>query len=359
MAAAAQQAQTPARAPATPPQRAPTHSHAHASTSGSGSGTIEAQANRGPPPVDAPKSNGLATPIQTPARAQHPAPPRAPLPRAFATSPLARIPSAPERSVSFAKVMPASARASSADAADQAMRHTDEGNGRGNDEDDDPFPLSTQDDAFLATVDLGEGDLGRPIDFDEGVVGVSMMDSSVLEPELDSAERSPVALPQPEPQVRDRVGSGPSAGSSSGGPSKMNTRNDAQAQPAAKPLSTSALQEIASGGQPQPPSRSPNSASASASTSSTSSTRAGPPARTSMGGFRIPPAMVRIIFVLDHNRASLTATPCLYARFSAPSISFIVSASRDRLCSTPQRLSYQHACERRRAPRRPPDRRTR
>ena len=199
--------------------------------------------------------------------------------------------SAPERSVSFAKLMP---RANSADSADQTTRHTDEGNGQGNVEDDDPFPLSTQDDAFLATVDLGEGDLGRPIDFDEGMGGVSMMDTSVLEPELDSAERSPVALPRSEPQLRDRVGSGPSAGSPSGGPSKMNTRNDGQAQPAAKPPSTSANVEpkaSTSGGQPQPRSGPPNTASASA--SSTLSTRAGPSARPSMGGFHLPPAMVR------------------------------------------------------------------
>ena len=280
------QAQTPGRAPVTPPQpeRAPTHSHVHASTSGStsGSGTIEAR----PPPVEAPKPNALATPIQTPVRAQRPPLPRAPPPRPLATSPLARIPSAPERSVSFAESMPVLARASSADSADHAMHDT---NGQGNDEDEDAFPLSTQDGAFLAAVDLGEGDLGRPIDFDEGMGGVSMMDTSALEPEL------PVALPLPEPQTRDRAGSGSSAGSSSGGPCKTNARNDAQGQPAAKPPSTSANAEpkaSGSGGQPQPRSGPPNTASAS--TSSTSSTRAGPSVRTSMGGFHFPPGMVRL-----------------------------------------------------------------
>ena len=66
--------------------------------------------------------------------------------------------------------------------------HTDEGDDRGNDEDDDALPLTTQDDACLATVDLGEGNPGRPIDFDEGMGGVSIMVTSVVEPELHSTE---------------------------------------------------------------------------------------------------------------------------------------------------------------------------
>ena len=155
--------------------------------------------------------------------------------------------------------------------------HTDEGEDRGNDEDDDAFPLTTQDDARPATVDLGEGNPGRPIDFDEGMGGMSIMVTPVAEPELDSTERSPVALPQPEHQVRGRAGSEPSAGSSSGGPSKVNTRNDAQAQPAAGP---------------------PNTASAS-STPSTLSTRAGPLARTLI---HLPPGMVRPFSNMVTNR---------------------------------------------------------
>ena len=80
-------------------------------------------------------------------------------------------------------------RAGSADTADQDMDDTVQINGEGNDEDEDVFRLSTQDDAFLATVDLGEGDLGRPIDFEEGMSGVSVMDTSVLEPGRDVAEQ--------------------------------------------------------------------------------------------------------------------------------------------------------------------------
>lgn len=309
-AAAAQQAQAqaPARALATPPHRAPAHPHAHALTSGSGSDTTGAPANRGPPSVDVPKRSGLATPIQTPAQALRPPPPQAPPPRAIATSPLARIRSAPERSVSFTEPMPT--RADSADAVGQDMDDALQGyggGGRRNDEneDEDPFPLSTQDDAFLATVDLGEGDLGRPIDFEEGMGGVSMMDAAVFEPGPEYA-----APPQPQPQVRDRAGSGTNAVSLSGGVPKTSTRNEVQAQPAARlPLSTSGNGNAnadhnasARGGQPRPQSRSgpPNTAS-----TSTSSTRPGPPAQdvkrthptmTSMGGFHIPPGMVPLSF---------------------------------------------------------------
>ena len=282
--AAAAQAQTPTRAPATPPQRA--------STSGSGSGTIEASpANRGPPPAEAPEANGLVTPIQTPTRAQRPPPPpRGPAPRAVATSPLARMTSAPERSVSFVEPTSMPARAASADGADQMTHDVDPANHQGNDndDDDDAFPLSTQDDAFFATVDLGEGDFGRPIDFDEGMGGVSMMDASKLEPELDSAERSPAVLPQPQPQVRDRTGSGSSAGSSSSGPGKVNMRNEAPpARPSPSITGHAEPNASASGRQPQNRSGIPN-------TGSTSSTRAARPPMTSVGGFNYPSGMVRL-----------------------------------------------------------------
>ncbi|KAG6377568.1 hypothetical protein JVT61DRAFT_15384 [Boletus reticuloceps] len=280
MAAAAQQARahTPARAPPV--------------------GTIESPANRGPPPIDdAPKANGLATPVQTPARGQRPPPPQAPPPRVVATSPLARMTSAPERSVSFAEPVSMPARAGSADAADQTMQHNDQATGLADDEYEDAFPLSTQDGAFLATVDLGEGDLGRPIDFDEGMGGVSIMDASEIEPELDSAERSPVVLPQPQPRVRDRTGSGSSAGSSSSGLAKTNM----QAEPAARlSLSTSVNAHpnaSTSGGQPRPRDGPSDIASASA---STSSARAEAPAHeaqpprptmTSMGVSHFPSGM--------------------------------------------------------------------
>ncbi|KAG8216726.1 Rad52/22 family double-strand break repair protein-domain-containing protein [Butyriboletus roseoflavus] len=256
MAAAAQQAQASAHTLATPPHRAPTHSHTRASTSGSG--TNDATANRSL--VDAPKPSGLTTPIQT-VQAPTPPPPRAS--RDIAACSDAQCPGAQR----------------SADAADQDMDDTAQG--EGDEEDEDAFRLSTQDGAFLATVDLGEGDLGRPIDFEEGIggVGVGVMDALVLELGPDSAGQSPAVVPpQPQPQP----------------------------QPAAKPpLSTWGSTDpnvSASGGQPRPQPRSgpPITASASTSTSSTSSTRSGPPAQdvkrphpamSSMGGFHFTPGM--------------------------------------------------------------------
>ena len=344
MASAAQQApaQTPTRVLATPPQRASTP----------GSGTIEAPTNRVPPSVDTPKPSGLATPIQTPARVQRPPPPvpRAPPPRAVATSPLARAPSAPERGVSFAKPMPMQARASSADAADQVTNDTNQGHVQGNEESEseDAFPLSTQDDAFFATVDLGEGDLGRPIDFDEGIGGVSVMDESVFEPELDSVERSSVAPPQPQHQVRDGARCGSSAGSSSGAPPKMNERNPTSANP----------EPHASGSGVHPHLRSGPSHAASASMSM-SSTRAGPSMRTSVGGPHFSPGMVCLIFPRVWPRIPDCILPiCVISvLLDFTLLLLIVSAGRNRPCNTPQSLSPLPVSGRRRAPPRA-DRRT-
>ena len=53
------------------------------------------------------------------------------------------------------------------------------------------YGLNSEDDAFLAAVDLGDGDLGRPIDFEEGIGGVSVMDDSSLDQE--QSTRSAVA----------------------------------------------------------------------------------------------------------------------------------------------------------------------
>lgn len=287
MAAAQQpQAQIPARAIATPPHGAPSRPHAH--TTASGSSAMNAPVNRAPS-VGVPKTSGLVTPIQTPMQAQRPPPPQPPA----ATSPLSRMRSAPERSVPCAEPAPAPARAGSVDAVNQDIISDGQANGQSVDEDEDPFPLSTQDDAFLATVDLGEGDLGRPIDFDEGVGGVSVMDASV--PEQDS--ESSGVLPLPEYQVCGRAGNESSAGSSSGAPSKTGVWNKARVQPAAKPPSGSSAQ-----GQPQ--SRGgPSNSTASTSTPSMSSMQPPPqdvkrPVATSMGGFHFLPGMVRLSPVL-------------------------------------------------------------
>ncbi|KAL4079528.1 hypothetical protein J3A83DRAFT_1116193 [Scleroderma citrinum] len=53
------------------------------------------------------------------------------------------------------------------------------------------YGLNSEDDAFLAAIDLGEGDLGRPIDFDEGFGDVSMMDDSSVDHEQGDIAKSP------------------------------------------------------------------------------------------------------------------------------------------------------------------------
>ena len=273
------QAQTPARV--APVQGAPPRPHAP-TTPGLGSNAIGA--NRGLSSVDTPKPNGLVTPIQTPMLAQRPPPPRAPSPRVVATLPLARTRNTPELNVSFAEPIPVDvpAGAESTDATDDASQ--------GNDQvvdDDDGFPLSTQEGVFFATVDLGDGDLGRPIDFDEGISSVNMMETSVL-------EQGPEPRPLHQHQVRDRAMSGLSVGSTSGGPSHTSMRNEPRVQ-SAKPLSGRGVQ-----GQPQPR-HAPLMGAGSASTSSTSTACTEPmaqdmmrPTASSTGGFHHPSGTVCI-----------------------------------------------------------------
>ncbi|KAJ7855752.1 hypothetical protein B0H14DRAFT_3645297 [Mycena olivaceomarginata] len=65
---------------------------------------------------------------------------------------------------------------------------------------DDSFGFFSDDDAFLACVDMGEGDLGQPIDFEEGASSVSVGDE-------EKAVEAARSLPQPEAKpVEDRYG---------------------------------------------------------------------------------------------------------------------------------------------------------
>ncbi|KAJ7108758.1 hypothetical protein C8R44DRAFT_296740 [Mycena epipterygia] len=66
---------------------------------------------------------------------------------------------------------------------------------------DDSFGFFSDDDAFLACVDMGEGDLGQPIDFEEGTGSSSTVSTAAEE------EKAPVAAPQPEVKPQeDRYG---------------------------------------------------------------------------------------------------------------------------------------------------------
>lgn len=213
-----------------------------ASTPASGSGTVETPANRGPSHTNVTKPNALATPTQTPVRVQRPPPPRAPPTRPVVSSPLARIPSAPERNVSVPGPMPP--RASSVDRADQPIQNVGQASANVStfEDYDDEFPLNTQD-VLMATMDFDE--LERLIDYDEGVGGVSIseLDAGL---ELDSADLSTAVVPLSEPQVHDRAASGSSVGSSLSGPSKAQPRDGTPSSVSASTSNTAARPRLPS-----------------------------------------------------------------------------------------------------------------
>ncbi|KAJ7196478.1 RAD52 DNA repair protein [Mycena pura] len=70
-------------------------------------------------------------------------------------------------------------------------------------EDAEDFGFFSDDDAFLSTVDLGEGDLGQPIDFEEGTGCIS---TSIQEES--APESAPVSLPQVAPTTNGRTAQG-------------------------------------------------------------------------------------------------------------------------------------------------------
>ncbi|KAI6168404.1 hypothetical protein EDD17DRAFT_1527392 [Pisolithus thermaeus] len=72
------------------------------------------------------------------------------------------------------------------------------------------YGLSPDDDAFLATVDLGDCDLGRPIDFEEGLGGVSTMDDSMIDQRQVFVDKSPIVR---HARVHGRSMDGPSVSS--------------------------------------------------------------------------------------------------------------------------------------------------
>ncbi|KAF8842441.1 hypothetical protein BDN67DRAFT_965772 [Paxillus ammoniavirescens] len=187
------------QSPSTPTHKDP----ARASTSRSR--TTDTPPNRGPQSLGVQKLAGLNTPIQTPSgrpsiqsHAQY---------RQTERHPLAREPPT-ERKVSFADVPP---QANAAD--DYQVDLPGVGDG------EDSFHINSEDDAFLAAVDLGEGDLGRPIDFEEGLGSVDTLNDSMIEGEQaeirsNVAAQSPIIRPAPA-QVHGRASSGSSSGGSS------------------------------------------------------------------------------------------------------------------------------------------------
>lgn len=208
---------------------------------------------------------------------------------------------------------------------------------------DESFSFS-DDDAFLAQVDLGEADMGRPIDYEEGTGDVSNLSVSDLSVEHTGAGREDMGPPPVEAkhgqnmrhlQAQQR----PSASTSDASTSTSNTANPNQIAPhphtgnnqsSASTLNTPTNTSVSgsrTGAAPIPqPARQP--ASNAYGSAPSNQNRAGPgprpphnqnmnpprttvvpasgagassgatkkPAMSSVGGFNFPPGMVRVCF---------------------------------------------------------------
>jgi DNA repair and recombination protein RAD52 len=275
------------QSPSTPTHKDP------ARTSTSGSRTTDTPPNRGPQSLGVQKLAGLNTPIQTP-------PGRPPIQshaqyRQAERHPIAREPPT-ERKVSFAGVPH---QANAADDSQADLPGVGVGDG------EDSFHINSEDDAFLAAVDLGEGDLGRPIDFEEGLGSVDTLNDSMIGGEQEEmrsnvAAQSPIIQPAPA-QAHGRASSGPSSGGSSD--SHRGVGRGVSLANAWNGLQSNARSSNSSTGQHTPQFR--NGQVNSVSTSSTVavslsvSSAAGPSAQDtkrsggmSMGGLNLPPGMV-------------------------------------------------------------------
>lgn len=226
-----------------------------------------------------PPKTGLNTPAQTPAHsAPHQRPPQASTSGADFRQPAPKQPAQPgqsEKRVSFLEQQILEAQASMAKtpsppspppipkAAPQAVPQASP-------LDDESFGMNSDDDAFFATVDLGE-DLGGPIDFEEGIGAALEIDSTVGdEPSHDGpVQHFPGAQNHRPPQ--------PNWGSSRPPQTRAQPERAAALQ---KPLSNQAV-----------PPTSPNEHSSSISNNV-------PPRSTpSAGGFHFPPGVVRTFYI--------------------------------------------------------------
>jgi DNA repair and recombination protein RAD52 len=156
--------------------------------------------------------------------------------------------------------------------------------------DDTSYSIDSDDDAFYANVDLGDGDLGRPIHFEEGLGGVSVSDVS-----LDAATSGNLGESLKAPRgnsvhgrVSDASGRGEAAGSGGSRVSLANpSRPQAQAGPSTASRGLHGVDNVA--GAPVPPQTKRESGSGSCVPTPPPSTRRAAP---SMGGFHFPPGMV-------------------------------------------------------------------
>ncbi|KAJ7359694.1 RAD52 DNA repair protein [Mycena albidolilacea] len=175
---------------------------AAASTSASGSTSASRSITATSTPVRAPNSAAAPQPQKWQPH-QQPAKPISSVPRHIQPSGLQTPITTPagERKVSFAPQVKADPQTKPPQGQGQMQPPPVPGPAAdADDAGDDSFGFFSDDDAFLACVDMGEGDLGQPIDFEEGASTVSVGD------EEKAVEAAPLP-PQPEAKpAEDRYG---------------------------------------------------------------------------------------------------------------------------------------------------------
>ncbi|KAJ7058037.1 hypothetical protein C8F01DRAFT_1255927 [Mycena amicta] len=170
-------------------------------------------------------------------------------------------------------------------------------------DDDDDYGFS-DDDAFLSTVDLGEGDLGRPIDFEEGLLGGTVLE----EQEQAEAERSMAA---PVLKAEERYGpmglgrTGTGSTTTISRPAAPATHQPQHGNMAPPPPPANANRSTSGAPQQRPVSAWPAPVLPNASSSGSRVANPAPPAPVrqrppSMGGFHFPPGMEDAL--LNQNR---------------------------------------------------------
>ncbi|OAX33186.1 hypothetical protein K503DRAFT_851969 [Rhizopogon vinicolor AM-OR11-026] len=157
------------------------------------------------------------------------------------------------------------------------------------------YSIDSEDDAFYANVDLGEGDLGRPIyiDFEEDLGGGSVSDVSL--DRGDAATSGNLREPPKAPQgnlVHSMANSSSGRGDATApGGSRFSLTNPPRPQAQAGSSTASRAShgvDNAAGARVAPPIKRDSGSSSSASISSSSEARRAAP---SMGGFHFPPGM--------------------------------------------------------------------
>jgi DNA repair and recombination protein RAD52 len=155
--------------------------------------------------------------------------------------------------------------------------------------DETSYSIDSEDDEFYANVDLGDGDLGRPIDFEEGTGGVSVSDVTFDQGEAAASgnPRESSKAPQGNSVYGQEIPSSGRGEVNALGGSRLSHSNAPrfQAGPSTANTVRHGLNDAV--GAPTAP---PKIRESSSSTSAASSeARRGTPA---MGGFHFPPGMV-------------------------------------------------------------------